>query len=307
MTDSRRDDANSRLLAAARAGDVAAIRAALADGANVHTFGIDIEPPYVEAAKQGHALACSYLLDCAAKTPKEAHALRLDAETWALQEAARHGRYAVIQMIIERGARLDVIDNAAFEVAKDGHEEALDFLIERGADPRACRDGLLIHAAQEGDSLAARRLLEEGANPRVGNNAALQAALEGGFREIAALLVERGANASYFRHNLSREAVRLLETVEILASPDSVPQARQEGLLICAAEDNDLPAARQLLDDGANPRALGNLALRHAVERGSREMAQLLLERGAQPWQFRHRLSQKGANFLRSVLGESVG
>ncbi|RYO96410.1 hypothetical protein DL765_011600 [Monosporascus sp. GIB2] len=84
--------------------------------------------------------------------------------------AAANGRLAVLKLLVEKGAQIEVRDKVLMTplmvAAKNGHEAVTKLLVEKGAQIEATdKDGLtpLMYAAREGHEAVARLLIKKGA------------------------------------------------------------------------------------------------------------------------------------------------
>lgn len=155
----------SAFIAAARDGEIAAVRSALESGT---------EPD--------------------ARDPRDG--------TWALLVAADNGRAEIVETLIRAGANVNTRDNngvtALMAAAKNGEKEIVQALIKTGADVNAKNNfggSALMSAAARGHTEIVRALLAAGADPNAQDNrggTALSAALAVNHAEIVRILHEAG-------------------------------------------------------------------------------------------------------------------
>lgn len=158
-------------------------------------------------------------------------------------------------------------------------------------------DLALIAAAASGKTDKLQKLIESGANPKYkayANETALTAAVEAGHAGTVSILMRAGAEADVQSHYDAQTPLitavlrRDFDTLKALAAGGAGIDYRQRhrGLtpLMVAARENDIEMVKCLLDLGADINARdygGDTALGHAVWRGSKAMASLLLDEGA--------------------------
>jgi hypothetical protein len=154
--------ANKRLIFAAAAGDLGAMRSALSDGADELTDAL------IAACEHGQTLAASYLLDQGA----EKHG----AQTRALHAALSKGRAETARMLLERGVPL------ATGFGRPDHPQAA---------PNS-----LVAATQSGDAETVRLVLEYRPNLQTDGPEALGQAVERGQPEMVRLLAGAGLSVN---------------------------------------------------------------------------------------------------------------
>lgn len=126
--------AEQKMLAAAKAGDTARLRMALANGANVNATDDNGATALYHASSMGYAACVKLLL-------------------------AAGGHVAVVDLLLKRGA-LHVKGMAA--AAYHGHRSIVNMLLWRGVDPNAGIDA----ATEGGQMQIVKLLLDKGATPR---------------------------------------------------------------------------------------------------------------------------------------------
>jgi ankyrin repeat protein len=243
------DSPAARLLDAARVGDIGAIRATLAEGAD------NLDAALVVACGQGQTAAAAYLLDRGAA---------LDARSWTqegegsglgvdtpLTAAAAGGHLETVLLLLERGA--DINARAAFAPAEPQDDPA----------PEHPWHTALTAAAQFGQAEVVAFLLERGAGDR---NEALREAAQHNRPEPARLLLAGGASPNARIPWMGEEG-----------EPSDFETSSPLGAAICFGDGSLL---RLLLDAGANLQADGAESLRLAILRGRPEQVDELLRRG---------------------------
>lgn len=191
----------------------------------------------------------------------------------ALQAAARGGHLEVVQLLVEKGAKINTTiyysGRTAFQAAASGgNMGVIRFLLEKGAriNARPAIDygrTALQAAAGKGHLEAVLFLLERGSDINAPGatgkgRTALQAAAEGGHLELVKLLLEKGANIN-------------------------APPAKSYGrtALQAAAGAGHLEAVQLLLEKGANVNTTitqyGRTALQATAEHGHLDIVKLLL------------------------------
>ncbi|XP_032878074.1 ankyrin repeat domain-containing protein 50-like [Amblyraja radiata] len=254
--------------------------------------------PLLLAAAEGRADVAELLLEAGAPVDEA------DAQGRSpLQVAASLGRAAAVRTLLVWGAAVDGLDAEGRSVlglaAAHGSEAAVRLLLERGLDPNQ-RDALgwtPLHAAcAEGYAAACRALLEHGARVKEadleGKSPALLAAQEGHGACVRLLLAQgapldaRGLDGrpGLWLAALGGHAELAAELLGLGASLDGLDSSGRPLLYLLALE-NRVESARRLLD-GAKPGLEardpdGRSALHVCAWLGLRELARLLLERGA--------------------------
>lgn len=130
------NDWDKKLLAAAKAGDLATAKAALDAGADVHAKNVLGVAALHWAAQKGHLDVAQLLIERGA----DVHATS-DAGSTPLHWAARKGHLDILRLLIENGADVhpkgDAGMTALHDAAQRGHLEVVCLLVERGADVHA--------------------------------------------------------------------------------------------------------------------------------------------------------------------------
>ena len=244
------------VLDAARAGDVAAVRALVADGADVD-------------AGQG------------------------DGAT-ALHWAAHRSDLALAEVLIDAGAEVDAANalgaTPLWLASMNGDTPLVGRLLAAGADPNVSLkmgETPLMSAARSGDAGAVSRLLAAGADvdaaERERGQTALMWAAAQRHAGVVRLLVSAGADV----HARSR-VWRQLENTAGNTNPIGNFRMAHGGstALLFVARNGDVATARVLLEAGADVNdtaAAGTSALVVAAHSGHDALAAFLLEQGADP------------------------
>jgi ankyrin repeat protein len=235
-----------------------------------------------------------------------------DIQRSALGSAARAGHLEVAELLLDRGARVDLVPrgdaSALITAAEHGHRPVVEMLLARGADPNRTLKGdgsPLIAAARSGDREVVRMLLDAGADPDTwvdGDESPLYHAVNGGHEEIVRMLLDAGVApdaempgdgnalivASRNGHlGVVRDLVGADADLERVVAGDENP-------LIQAAANGRLEVVRYLLDMGADqnvrvvippsewrPEGEVRTALSMARRGGHRAVVELLEARGA--------------------------
>jgi len=209
------------LAAAVQAGDAAAVRALLEQGAKPGSVTRTGDPILAEAIRSGHVEIVDLLLDAGASPhttqygqPVILYATQLgdtlliatllehgaNARTPGIATyAAGAGSVAVLEQLRRAGADLREHGDAPLrQAAFSGRADAVRYLLSLGADPNAAdENGVrpLGRAAARGGIETTRVLLEAGANPNLDSWTPLMGAAMSGDTVLMALLLEFGADA----------------------------------------------------------------------------------------------------------------
>lgn len=233
------------VVAAARSGDLMALRAAVRQSPDVNVPDVDGTTALHWAVHHADVAAIDLLLRAGAKvaTPNRYGATPL----WV---AARTGRAAVLKRLLDAGAdpntRMAEGDTVLMNAARAGSADGVHVLLAHGADPNATESSkgqsALMWAAAENHASVMTALIEAGA--RIGERSkpgTLVNPQEGGF---TALQFAARSNAA--------DAVRLL-----LRAGASVNERSADGStsLVLAVASGHFDLASELLDTGADPNA----------------------------------------------------
>lgn len=200
-----------------------------------------------------------YLLDHGADPNKVAE---LDHN--ALQTAVREGHVAIAEILIDRGARIDLLDKDGWSplmlAVYRNNPDMIGLLLRKGADKDVYGDSgwsALSVAITYGDAARVKQLLDAGVDVNAANKAGytpLMFAIAKSADGVVELLIERGANVS------------------------AANGAGITSLMLAAAEDN-ADAAKRLLAAGADASAKdaqGQTALEIAHEKRNARVEALL-------------------------------
>jgi ankyrin repeat protein len=242
----------NKLMLAAEEGDVESAREAIAAGADVNGYRLNLAvqfTPLMAAAKTGSLDIVRELLAAGADPNRGGREDLSVVGITPLMLAARGGHASVVEALIAAGADL--------------HARQVETL-GRKRD-REQGETALHEAARGGHSAVIRALVHAGGDANVrsrGSGTPLAVAIESGNEDAVNTLLALGAKAGQRPTNLGGSA------------------------LIAAAGTGDVDAARKLVDAGANPNAAsrdGAGPLVYAASNGHAHMVRFLLQSGASP------------------------
>ncbi|KAJ7819608.1 ankyrin repeat-containing domain protein [Mycena olivaceomarginata] len=225
---------------------------------------------------------------------RELYHSRNNAAGPPLYWAAKLGFLHIMRLLLERGADVNAqggrYGNALQAASKGGHLDLAQLLVERGAavNAQGGRYGNALQAAlARGHLDLAQLLLECGADVNAqggvyGN--ALQAASQGGHLDLAQLLLERGADVNTQGGWYGNALQAAAERGHLLLGTAAARGGLYGNALHTASARGHLDLAQLLLERGADVNAQGGEygnALQAASQGGHLDLAQLLLERGA--------------------------
>jgi len=229
-----------------------------------------------------------------------------------LAVAIQLGFTDIVTMLLDEGARIDLVDRKVIESAQAGLKNILQFAWGMQAELRAAINDqdkfgqtLLMRAVTQNDLKKVRKYLEWGADidlPDNNGNTPLLRALILGSLEMADMLIAAGADvarsnkAGVTPHQfiLSLFLEGAVKAGNVSAVTELIAQAKTEGLdlnkivmgstpLIVAIEQGNAEMVKILLDAGVdvNKDINGLMPIRIAVEANKVEAAKLLLAAGA--------------------------
>lgn len=268
---------SGRLIAAAESGDLAAVRAALAAGADV-----DRTRRRITGWQVGEPMR--------------------RVET-ALYMATRDGHTEIIRTLLEAGADPDIICTggstaliaAAGSRRRGDRTEIIRLLLDAGADPIAPRlrgrtalEWAIVGGEYESVPLLLSASRAAGLPADVENR--LLSRAQHRWDDLQPLVVKLlkidDTESAVHRAARSGSASDLLELLESGADPDSRDDDGWTPLHWAASLEGDEPRTRALLDAGANPNAVsdgGFTPLLAAAQTGDVARVRMLLEAGAEP------------------------
>uniref|UniRef100_A0A3B1K5R5 Kinase D interacting substrate 220 n=1 Tax=Astyanax mexicanus TaxID=7994 RepID=A0A3B1K5R5_ASTMX len=292
--DSRSENGQTPLMAAAEQGSLEIVQELIRRGANVNLDDVDCWTALVSAAKEGHVEVVKELLD------NNANVEHRDMGGWtALMWAAYKGRVEVARLLLEKGANPSITGQYSVYpiiwAAGRGHAEIVRLLLQHGAKVN-CSDKYgttaLIWAARKGHYECVMHLLENGANvDQEGANSmtALIVAVRGGYTEVVKELLKRNPNVNMTDKD-GNTALMIAaieghtEIVEDLLDADTyvnIPDRSGDTVLIAAVRGGHVEIVRALLHKYADIDVKGQdskTALYWSVEKGNATMVRDILQ-----------------------------
>ena len=260
--------------------------AAIGQDSDARAYAAAGEPPLVAAIRAGDVAAARALVDGGS----DVNAAAVDGTT-ALHWAAHHDDVGLAGLLIEAGADAAAANRYGVQpialAATNGSAAMLEVLLAAGVDPNAAMPGgetALMTAARAGSGDAVRVLLAAGADPdrrdEVGGQTALMWAAARNNAAAVRALAEAGADLhvrtvgearpsrSYFRATeptgftamlFAVRAGAIEATLELLDAGADVNDSLSDGqsALVVAAANAHWELASRLLDRGADPTADG--------------------------------------------------
>lgn len=249
---------------AARQGNLAAVQALVAAGADVNQQGRANRTPLHEAAAHGHRETVEWLLANGAKVNAKTIAVRSeDAKATPLHRAVDHGHADIAALLLARGANPNLKKSNGYTACMTAVEieraDLVKLLLENGADValEEMTGGTALDGAASSDDLEALELLLEFGSEvnrpssKTGRTALMEAASHG-FPRIVQRLLDAGALVN-MPDNTGRTA--LLYCVE--GSTTTITKSeyvRGVGLVELPRKPTDpVACVRLLLEAGADP------------------------------------------------------
>ncbi len=194
----------------------------------------------------------------------------------ALIQAATHGQTETVKSLLQNGADVNAKHpltkwTPLIAAALYGHVDTVDFLIKAGADVNAV------------DSKHATPLMK--AVMQIPSDD--EAALISQKAKIIKLLIRAGADPQIkdnFDSTPWEAAVYAGDTILVQAFEEAAVEGVKETRLMLAIADNDVPAVKKFVDDGANVNfrdESGANALSEAVLSGNTEILRMVIRAGA--------------------------
>uniref|UniRef100_A0A803SSH6 Ankyrin repeat and KH domain containing 1 n=1 Tax=Anolis carolinensis TaxID=28377 RepID=A0A803SSH6_ANOCA len=265
---------NTALTYACAGGFVDIVKVLLKAGGNIEDHNENGHTPLMEAASAGHVEVARVLLEYGAGINTHSNEFKESALTLACYKGM-DGHVEVARLLLDSGAQVnmpaDSFESPLTLAACGGHVELAALLIERGANLEEVNDEgytPLMEAAREGHEEMVALLLAQGANINAQTEETQETALTlaccGGFSEVADFLIKAGAD------------------IELGCSTP----------LMEAAQEGHLELVKYLLAAGINTgwelganvhatTATGDTALTYACENGHTDVADVLLQAGA--------------------------
>ena len=258
--------------------------------------------PLFEAANNGHTDIVGLLLDNGAKPN-----IPNDFGDSPLKAAARKGHTQVVKLLIDSGADPNRVygheDTALHDAAREGQNDVIQMLLHIGADPNIInKDGEtpLYNAVRNGNTDMVKMLLDGGTdidfrntNGKTPLNYAAFCQVKG----VEQLLIERGAWPDKEYHELKiLNAIREGNIRDVKSNLVSGVDATRGLTAAVIAGHKDIVVL--LLSSGANPNTRRiNMAFKSfygsynmkksllslTLEEGRNDLAQILLDAGAEP------------------------
>ena len=207
----------------------------------------------------------------------------------ALHWAVHRNDAGLVDLLLEAGADVSVKNRYGVQpislAAENGNADILEALLEAGADPNAALpegETVLMTAARTGNAAAIRVLLVRGADPN----------LRDSFRGQTALMWAAARNNADAVHALAELGADVSAKTETVERPPNgnrlfyAPPPTGFTALLFAARSGHIDAVRVLLAAGADVNDTlsdGQSALVVAVANANWELADYLLDRGADP------------------------
>uniref|UniRef100_A0A8C7RYW4 Ankyrin repeat and KH domain containing 1 n=1 Tax=Oncorhynchus mykiss TaxID=8022 RepID=A0A8C7RYW4_ONCMY len=287
---------NTALTYACAGGFLDVVKVLLKEGANIEDHNENGHTPLMEAASAGHVEVARVLLEYGAGINTHSNEFKESALTLACYK----GHLDMVRFLLEAGAdqehKTDEMHTALMEACMDGHVEVARLLLDSGAQVNMPADSFespLTLAACGGHVELAALLIERGANLEEVNDEGytpLMEAAREGHEEMVALLLAQGANINAQTEETQETALTLaccggfLEVADFLIKAGADIELGCSTPLMEAAQEGHLELVKYLLAAGANVHATtatGDTALTYACENGHTDVADVLLQTGA--------------------------
>ncbi|KAM4676580.1 ankyrin repeat and KH domain-containing protein 1-like isoform 2-T2 [Discoglossus pictus] len=286
---------NTALTYACAGGFVDVVKVLLKEGANIEDHNENGHTPLMEAASAGHVEVARVLLEFGAGINTHSNEFKESALTLACYK----GHLDMVRFLLEAGAdqehKTDEMHTALMEACMDGHVEVARLLLDSGAQVNMPADSFespLTLAACGGHVELAALLIERGANLEEVNDEGytpLMEAAREGHEEMVALLLAQGANINAQTEETQETALTLAccggfsEVSDFLIKAGADIELGCSTPLMEAAQEGHLELVKYLLT-AANVHATtatGDTALTYACENGHTDVADVLLQTGA--------------------------
>ncbi|XP_017944967.2 ankyrin repeat domain-containing protein 17 isoform X3 [Xenopus tropicalis] len=286
---------NTALTYACAGGYVDVVKVLLESGASIEDHNENGHTPLMEAGSAGHVEVARVLLENGAGINTHSNEFKESALTLACYK----GHLEMVRFLLEAGAdqehKTDEMHTALMEACMDGHVEVARLLLDSGAQVNMPADSFespLTLAACGGHVELAALLIERGANLEEVNDEGytpLMEAAREGHEEMVALLLGQGANINAQTEETQETALTLaccggfLEVADFLIKAGADIELGCSTPLMEAAQEGHLELVKYLLA-AANVQATtatGDTALTYACENGHTDVADVLLQAGA--------------------------
>uniref|UniRef100_A0A8C3LHA7 K Homology domain-containing protein n=1 Tax=Chrysolophus pictus TaxID=9089 RepID=A0A8C3LHA7_CHRPC len=294
---------NTALTYACAGGFVDIVKVLLKAGANIEDHNENGHTPLMEAASAGHVEVARVLLEYGAGINTHSNEFKESALTLACYK----GHLDMVRFLLEAGAdqehKTDEMHTALMEACMDGHVEVARLLLDSGAQVNMPADSFespLTLAACGGHVELAALLIERGANLEEVNDEGytpLMEAAREGHEEMVALLLAQGANINAQTEETQETALTLAccggfsEVADFLIKAGADIELGCSTPLMEAAQEGHLELVKYLLTAGMctvqiltnvhATTATGDTALTYACENGHTDVADVLLQAGA--------------------------
>jgi bla regulator protein BlaR1 len=279
---------------AAGAGDLAAIRKLLDQGADVNGVGKDHNTPLLRAVFKNQLAAAQLLLDKGAEVDKPRF------PGWDYTPLCLVESVPMAELLKKNGANVHAklfrrnVSILTY-VATFGSADLVAWFLRQGLDPKMIGDNNENLLFELKDPRTAELLLKAGVDPNHADNSGETPICSARSAEVAQVLIDHGAKVTGFKEPLLLNMVAFASAgaveVALKAGADHDPETLQRALITAAHRDNP-DTARVLIKYGAKVNELVclskeanfyELPLEVCVTSGSTKTAEVLLEAGADP------------------------